>query len=73
MSTSLRARVPVQEGARLRIWREPGPGVSTVCWRINGFRANLLVWTQDEWATMDARPSDAQFHPSGVWFALRME
>ena len=42
-------------------------------WRINGYRARLLIWTPDEWEKMDAPPPDAQYHPSGVWCALRMD
>jgi hypothetical protein len=73
MSRSMRARLTLRPGTALRLWREPGPDGSTVYWRINGYRASLLVWTQEEWATMDARPSDARYHPSGVWCALRIE
>jgi hypothetical protein len=42
-------------------------------WWINGYRAKLLIWTLDEWENMKNLPSDAQFHPSGVWCALRIE
>jgi hypothetical protein len=73
MSKSMRARLTLRPGMALRVWREPAPERSTVLWRINGYRASLLVWTADEWAKMELRPSDAQFHPSGVWCALRME
>jgi hypothetical protein len=73
MSTSLRAQVPVPRGTELRIWREPGPDSPAVFWRINGYRASLQVWTRDEWAKMDAPPCDAQYHPSGVWCALRID
>lgn len=44
-----------------------------VLWRINGFPARLLIWTADEWERLEARPADAQFHPSGVWCALRLD
>jgi hypothetical protein len=73
MNTSLRARVPMRPGTGLRIWREQAPESPVVNWRINGYRASLLVWTPEEWAAMEGRPSDAQYHPSGVWCALRME
>lgn len=73
MSTSLRVRVPDCGPTVLRIWRDQVSENPAVMWRINGYRASLLVWTQDEWASMDARPADAQYHPSGVWCALRME
>ncbi len=42
-------------------------------WRINGFPATILVWTQDEWERMEVRPSDAQYHPCGIWCALRVD
>ena len=42
-------------------------------WRINGFRARLMVWTAEEWEKLEPRPADAQYHPSGVWCALRWE
>jgi hypothetical protein len=57
----------------LRLCWHSGPETAAVFWRINGFRARLLVWTVEEWEKMDARPVDAQFHPSGVWCALRLE
>jgi hypothetical protein len=73
MSRSMSARLTSCAGPSLRLWREPTRDRSTVFWRINGYRATLKLWTQDEWARMDARPLDAQYHPSGVWCALRME
>jgi hypothetical protein len=48
-------------------------GERAVYWRINGYRAKLLIWTLDEWENLKNVPSDAQFHPSGVWCALRVE
>ena len=39
------------------LWPEPVPDTSpAVFWRINGYRAKLLVWTPDEWAKMERRP-----------------
>ena len=67
----------ISEPGRTRRRRHVRPGSAgeslAVMWRINGYRASLLVWTPDEWAKMDVRPSDAQYHPSGIWCALRME
>jgi hypothetical protein len=60
-------------GAALRLYLQARPDSGAVFWRINGFRAKLLVWTPEEWERLDARPPDAQFHPSGVWCALRMD
>ena len=42
-------------------------------WRINGYPARLLIWTIEEWERLDERPVDAQFHPIGVWCALRVD
>ena len=46
---------------------------SGVRWLINGFPAIVIIWTQEQWADLQDRPSDAQLHPTGVWCALRME
>mgnify|MGYP001096340617 CR=1 FL=1 len=43
-----------------------------VGWRINGHPARLLIWSPEEWERLDVRPIDAQFHPFGVWCALRL-
>jgi hypothetical protein len=59
--------------AALRLCLRSSAETGAVFWRINGFRARLLVWTAEEWERMDARPVDAQFHPSGVWCALRLD
>jgi hypothetical protein len=59
--------------AALRLCLHSSAETGAVFWRINGFRARLLVWTAEEWERMDARPVDAQFHPSGVWCALRLD
>jgi hypothetical protein len=42
-------------------------------WRINGYRAAIIIWTVEEWEKLSERPADAQLYPSGVWCALRME
>jgi hypothetical protein len=68
--------LPVQDfagAAALRLYIHSRPDTESIFWRINGFRARLLVWTAEEWNKLDARPADAQFHPSGVWCALRLE
>jgi hypothetical protein len=57
----------------LRLYVEPAPEVTAVYWRINGYRARLLIWTVAEWEKLDLRPADAQYHPSGVWCALRLD
>ena len=57
----------------LRLYIAPGRESKAVYWRINGFRARLLVWTVAEWEKLEPRPTDAQYHPSGVWCALRLD
>jgi hypothetical protein len=52
---------------------EPKPESREAFWLINGFRARLLIWTVEEWKQMAATPSDAQYHPCGVWCALRID
>lgn len=42
------------------------------CWKINGYPAQILIWTVEEWEGLAIRPTDARFHPSGVWCALRI-
>ncbi len=61
------------QAATLRLYLHARPESRSIYWRINGFRVRLLVWTSEEWERLDTRPSDAQFHPSGVWCALRLE
>ena len=74
MNTVLHSRGPAFRGAAtLRLYSRPSQEIGAIFWKINGFRARLLVWTDEEWQNLDARPSDAQKHPSGVWCALRMD
>jgi hypothetical protein len=40
-------------------------------WRVNGQRLCIHVWTSEQWAQLDPRPTDAQYYPCGVWCALR--
>jgi hypothetical protein len=73
MSATLTARIARSQRRGLRVCRGPEPDAPVPLWRINGYRARLLIWTPDEWEKMDAPPPDAQYHPSGVWCALRMD
>jgi hypothetical protein len=43
-------------------------------WRINGYRAAMLVWTDAEFERLAAyeRPADAQHFSCGIWAVLRM-
>jgi hypothetical protein len=74
MKTFLQVQdLAVTHAATLRLYIHTRPESGAIFWRINGFRAKLLVWTVDEWEKLEARPVDAQFHPSGVWCALRLD
>jgi len=73
MNTSLRARVFGQPRTDLCLDDEQVPAKSAAFWWINGYRARLLIWTRDEWEKMPTPPPDAQFHPHGVWCALRLD
>ncbi len=73
MSLSLGRRQPNHPRGFLRLWRGGATESSPITWRINGYRATLLVWTPEEWAELDVPPADAQYHPSGIWCALRVE
>ncbi len=53
--------------------RGAGPESQAAYWRINGCRARLLIWTPDEWKKMKPPPADAQYHPCGLWCALRLD
>ena len=58
-----RLRFDSKEATRMR----PAAG-----WRINGHPARLLIWSREEWEHLEVRPIDAQYHPFGVWCALRL-
>jgi hypothetical protein len=53
--------------------RHSGPK-DVVYWRINGHRAAMLVWTDDEFERLATweRPHDAQRFSCGIWAVLRM-
>jgi hypothetical protein len=73
MGTSLQTVPFTMPASDLHIYVHRGPDSRVAFWRINGYRASLLIWTIDEWEKLEERPSDAQYHPSGVWCALRMD
>ena len=49
------------------------PSTNGSRWLINGFPATVQIWTEEQWAALSDRPSNAQYHPFGVWCALRLE
>jgi hypothetical protein len=59
--------------AVLRLYDPRSGSSGSDCWKINGHPARLLIWTTEEWERLEQRPADAQFHPFGVWCALRVE
>jgi hypothetical protein len=73
MGTLVQVQDFLASRAGLRLFGNRGPETGAVLWRINGFRARLLVWTVEEWEKLEAHPADARFHPSGVWCALRLD
>jgi hypothetical protein len=74
MSTSLGARrVFAQRPHDFRLQGKPVLEQAEAFWRINGYRVRLLIWTRDEWEKLETPPSDAQFHPVGVWCSLRVD
>jgi hypothetical protein len=73
MQMPSRARSFPNSRPALRLYVETAPDSHVAWWRINGYRAKLLVWTADEWENLKERPSDAQYHPKGIWCSLRVE
>ena len=73
MSASLKAKAYSQARTELRICEDPKSEEQAAFWRINGYRARLVLWTPDQWQRMETPPADAQFHPTGVWCALRVD
>jgi hypothetical protein len=57
----------------LCLYREDSPSCLPIRWRINGYPASLMIWSAAEWEGLQVRPADAQFHPLGVWCALRLD
>ncbi len=73
MQVPSRSRSFSSPRSTLRLYVESGPESQVAFWRINGYRAKLLIWTADEWEKLKQRPSDAQYHPKGVWCSLRVD
>jgi hypothetical protein len=49
------------------------PEANNARWRINGYRATIIIWSAEEWEKLTERPNDAQYYPCGVWCALRLD
>jgi len=64
---------PATRRAHFQLIRPDPPTCGSDRWRIDGHPARLLIWSCEEWERMEQRPTDAQYHPFGVWCALRIE
>jgi hypothetical protein len=73
MISSAAKRKSSEQHARIRVYQPAAHDAQSAFWRINGFRARLVIWTIEQWDSLEARPTDAQYHPSGFWCALRVE
>jgi len=73
MHMASRSRTLSSPQSSLRLYVETGPDSHEAFWRINGYRAKLLIWTADEWNQLKERPTDAQYHPKGLWCSLRID
>ena len=62
-----------EKGAISSVFHPSEPESHSAYWRINGYRATILIWTEAEWKALEVRPPDAQFYPCGVWCALRID
>lgn len=58
---------------RPTLFRPPVEAHHEAYWRINGYRATIVVWTSEQWDRLAERPTDAQYYPCGVWCALRLD
>jgi hypothetical protein len=57
----------------LGLYSPPAAESNAARWRINGYRATIVIWTAEEWNDLTERPTDAQSFPSGIWCALRID
>lgn len=73
MSPAAHVQNPPTIPTSLGLYRPPVSDQRVARWRINGFRAIMIIWTAEEWEMLTERPPDAQYVPCGVWCALRME
>ena len=72
MASTATARQDRAGLAGLRLYTGDGDDSRSAYWRISGHRTALLIWTPEEWEALAERPDDAQYHPCGVWCALRV-
>ena len=66
MNASLKSKAFIRRRKRTcGLCEDPKSEEQAAFWRINGYRARLVLWTPDQWERMEAPPADAQFHPTG--------
>ena len=73
MSPTVHVPPLVSSRARLGLFQPLVSETNTAQWRINGYRATIIIWTTEEWERLKDRPTDAQYYPAGIWCALRLE
>lgn len=73
MNRSSAQRTLAMQRSGLGLYQPPDVQANTAHWRINGYRAAIVIWTAEEWERLTDRPTDARYFPCGVWCALRVE
>ncbi|MFO0907804.1 MAG: hypothetical protein U0794_05495 [Isosphaeraceae bacterium] len=73
MSHPAKAQNSSPSRASLGLYSPTSLDANIAHWRINGYRATIIIWTSEEWDRLTERPEDAQYYPCGVWCALRLE
>ena len=73
MNRSTQALQLATKRTELGLYNPLDSTANTANWKINGYRATILVWTTEEWERLPEQPTDAQYFPCGIWCALRME
>jgi hypothetical protein len=57
----------------IQLYSGPEQSRNVAYWRVNGYPARVIIWTQAEWERLEKRPPDAQYLPSGLWCVLRID
>jgi len=73
MQNTVRSGHSAADAPLLTLYNPPAGERNSARWRINGYRAVIIIWTAEEWSLLTNRPTDAQPYPCGVWCALRVE
>lgn len=73
MNQAAQIQRPATTRPPLTLFSAPTQERNVARWRINGYRATIVIWTAEEWERLAERPDDAQYYDCGVWCALRLE